>query len=169
MAKNMFKLIDGIETEEGLYFFVDYDDEEVRLNRVKPALARVKTDQTYRIPLKNIIDLRIVTKKEVEEKNKSVVARGLTGGFLFGPVGLFLGGLSGTGKKGKNKYNAIFVISYLSSNDSETIRSIVFDASVGNWQMTNSSYVKKLQKMLKNVEPSKDVMAIRNSDGSITL
>ena len=76
MAKNMFKLIDGIETEEGLYFFVDYDDEEVRLNRVKPALARVKTDQTYRIPLKNIIDLRIVTKKKLKKKTKALLQEG---------------------------------------------------------------------------------------------
>lgn len=52
-----------------------------------------------------ILDVGAKTDKKIEttEKDKSVILRGVAGGVLFGPVGAVIGGMSGIGKKQKQK------------------------------------------------------------------
>lgn len=71
---------------------------------------------TFKVPLNNIQATLATTEKEFVEKSKSVIIRGATGGVLFGPAGLILGGLSGVGNKKKTNINRLYIISYLSSS-----------------------------------------------------
>lgn len=72
-------------------------------------------EKSYKIPLSSIQGTLLSTEKEIIEKDKSVVGRGVAGGLLLGPAGLFLGGLSGIGKKQKTALNHIYGISYVSA------------------------------------------------------
>lgn len=78
----------------------------------------------FKIPLSNIQATLTTTEKEFVEKSKSVIGRGIAGGFLFGPAGLVLGGLSGVGKKKKGNINHYYIISYMSSDN--TVKNITF-------------------------------------------
>ena len=76
-------------------FEVDIDKEDLILSQITLGALKNKVIQTYKIPLKNIVECGCVTEKELVEAGKSVVGRGVVGGFLFGPARLVLGGLSG--------------------------------------------------------------------------
>lgn len=82
-------------------------------------------NQSFNISLEQIINAGIITKKEVEMKNKSAIGRGIVGGVLTGGVGLLLGGLSGVGQKVKNISKYFLVINYKSKN-TDDIKIITF-------------------------------------------
>lgn len=168
---NLFQFLDGIMgVGEGAPIVLDCDDQDLLINKVQlKAFGRNEVEQTYRIPLGNILDLGIVGKNEIVAKNKSAVGRGMAGGLLFGPAGLFLGGLSGTGQKSKNTIKSLLVISYMSQSNPEEPQSIVMDADHHNWYLSNSKYIHKLRKAWKQVQPSALVLAYKNPDGGITL
>lgn len=101
----------------------------------------------FNIPLDRIVNAGVLSKKEVEEKNKSVIGRAFVGSM----VGLgFLGALSGIGTKVKNKNNYFLIINY-KDKDSEEIKSIMFGlgdfASAGQ---LGYQFVAKLSKRLNN-------------------
>jgi hypothetical protein len=89
-------------------------------------IFKKKIVNTFKIKHNKIITIEVLTEKNISEKSKSVVGRGLTGAVLFGPAGLILGGLSGTGTKKKIKTKEVFNISYYDRNNE--IKSILFNA-----------------------------------------
>lgn len=81
-----------------------------------------KVVNTFKLDVERIISLDIVSEENYEEKQKSVIGRGIAGSVLFGEVGLLLGGLSGTGNKQKKVINHFFVVSYFDKeNDVKTL------------------------------------------------
>lgn len=73
------------------------------------------------IDLKNIVNAAVISDKELIEKDKSVIARGLVGGVLFGGVGLLLGGLSGVGSKHKNKQIDYLIVNYKDNGEDKVL------------------------------------------------
>lgn len=62
--------------------------------------------------LDKIHSARILTEKEIVDKNKSVVGRAVAGTLLLGPLGTIVGGMSGIGSKKKKKNYRVLVINY---------------------------------------------------------
>lgn len=159
-------------------FEVDMDQQDMILSQITLGVLKNKVIQTYKIPLKNIVECGFVTEKELVEVGKSVVGRGAVGGFLFGPAGLVLGGLSGVGSKKKEKTVGLFVITYLSPRFPGELKSFVLDTSWNNRDLHNIQFAKDTRKKVEKVEKSslvldflkeKELSGGINSDGSITL
>lgn len=117
---------------------------------------------TFSIPLKNILDTLLVSEKELVEKGKSAIGRGVVGGVLFGPAGLILGGLSGVGNKRGYKRNYLYVVSYISA--SEEIKNITFSMPALMNGVTKKFDDKLLEK-LRQSEVSDLAKQYRNADG----
>ena len=116
MKKVIVQILDGITPKNPIAPIVlTFDDKFFIIEEMGGKIRKPVPVATYKIPIENILATLISSEKEVTEKSKSVVGRGLTGGVLFGPVGLFLGGLSGIGNKQKTKTNYLYVISYKSA------------------------------------------------------
>lgn len=158
-------------------FEVEISEEDILLNQIELTLfGKNKVIQAYRIPLKNVVDCGFVSEEEVQKRNKSVVGRGLAGGFLLGPAGLVLGGLSGVGEKEQKKRIGLFVISYLSESSPTELKSFVLGVGWNNHDLGNIKLAKKAQKIAQSAPKSEMVIQFigkaqenKNSDGSITL
>lgn len=170
---------DGLpDTPDSELFEVDMDRENMILSQITLGVLKNKVIQTYKIPLENIVECGFVTEKEVISADKSVVGRGLVGGFLFGPAGLVLGGMSGIGSKKKEKTIGLFVITYLSPRSPGELKSFVLDTGWNNRDLHNINFAKEARKKVEKVGKSELVTAFLasnevetgvNSDGSITL
>lgn len=79
---------------------------------------------TYRIPYDRVLAIDLITTQTFKEKNKSVVGRSIAGGFLFGPTGAVIGGMTGLGTKSIAINMAFFVVAYTDKNNE--IQNIVF-------------------------------------------
>lgn len=110
--------------------------------------------KVYEIRYDQLTAAESMQKSELLKKDKSVIARGVVGGLLLGPIGAIIGGLSGMGQK-KIKGDFL-IINYRSAADSE-VKVLIFDVK-------NILQANKLAKSLKAKIP---VSAVPN--GSITL
>lgn len=168
-GKNLFYYLDGLGNLPSQSMFrVELEGDVVLLNQVKPhAFGKDKVIQQYKLPAASIIDFGIV--KTAELQKQSVVGRGAVGGFLFGPVGAVLGGMSAAGKQ---KIKSTLAICYLPSTGGDP-KTIVFDAEPPSWGGSNAGSVSKMKRELLNVPKSPAVMAYLgqtvNEDGSISL
>ena len=82
---------------------------------IKLPLSKNETTLKY----SQITDVEYGSKTEIVTKNKSSIARAITGGVLFGGVGAVVGAVSGIGKKQTTEYHFYFIISYTSSDGEE--------------------------------------------------
>lgn len=170
---NLFEYKSGLPVDPELSSFaLSVEGNELLLHEAKAKFGKPEIRQTYRIPLENVVDLNIVTEKEM--KDKSVIGRGVLGAVLLGSTGAILGGMSGVGKKEKSFY--ALVISYLSPNTPNELKNIVLDAEFAGWLGKNQSQVKQIRKQWETVPPSTYVRGYlsasgleKNADGSITL
>lgn len=123
--KVIVQFLDGLTLKNSLAPIVlTFDDEYFIIEEMGGKIRKPSAVSTFKIPLENIQGTVLSTEKEIEERSKSVVGRGLAGGLLFGPAGMFLGGLSGVGKKQKTKTSYVYVIAYKAS--SGEIKNITF-------------------------------------------
>jgi len=76
-------------------------------------------------------------------KDKSVIARGVVGDVLIGPLGAILGGMSGVGQK--KMIGNFLVLSYIPSNSNET-KFLIFN-------MRSFSMAQKLAKFIRTKTP----------------
>ena len=105
-------------------FRISYDGDDLLIVE-KTGFLKNKEAQTFCLALNKIISMDIITKENIEEKQKSVVGRGVAGALLFGPAGAIVGGISGTGTKKTKKSESVLVISYYGKNE-EDIKTINF-------------------------------------------
>lgn len=110
---------------------ISFDNDYLLLEEVTGAF-KLKVLNTFKIDASRIISLDVITEKNIIDKQKSVVGRGIAGSILFGDVGLLLGGLSGAGKKQKEISDYFFVISYYGKDNSE-IKTLTFETSGSLW------------------------------------
>ncbi|WP_286149563.1 MULTISPECIES: hypothetical protein [Bacillota] len=108
--------IDGISFyTKGFMIKISIDDN----NKCLIINPLVEKKESVKVKLQNIINVSVVTDKDIVEKSKSVLGRAAIGGLLIGPLGAIVGGISGTGNKVKNKYTYYMVINYKSEIDNE--------------------------------------------------
>ena len=100
-----------------------------------------------------------VNEKEITEKDKSVIKRGLAGGLLLGPIGAVIGAVEGTGSKKKVTYKSFFVFNYTSGDGEEKSLPVeIVGATLGL-----SKFAAELQKKCPNLKQNNE-----NNDGSPT-
>ena len=127
------------------------EEENCTLNVNDEELTVISNIGNFNISLDRIVNAGIMSKKEMDTKNKNVFARSLVGGV----VGLgALGAISGIGQKVKNYYNYFLVIIYKDKN-SEEMKSIVF--GLGKYDSWGQLFVNKLTKRLNNEKVNIDL------------
>ena len=127
------------------------EEENCTLNVNDEELTVISNIGNFNISLDRIVNAGIMSKKEMDTKNKNVFARSLVGGM----VGLgALGAISGIGQKVKNYYNYFLVIIYKDKN-SEEMKSIVF--GLGKYDSWGQLFVNKLTKRLNNEKVNIDL------------
>lgn len=126
-------------------------EEDCALNVNDEELTIISKIGNFNISLDRIVNAGILSKKEMETKNKSVLARSLVGS----AVGLgFLGALSGIGQKVKNYYSHFLVINYKDKN-TEEIKMVVF--GLGKYDSVGQLFVNRLTKRLSNEKVNIDL------------
>lgn len=93
----------------------------IKLTNYELKLCDVKNRPIKNISLKNISNVAIISDKELIEKDKSVIGRGIVGNVLFGGAGLILGGLSGLQKKQVTQNIDYLVINYKENEEEKVI------------------------------------------------
>ena len=118
---------------------------------------RFRKSEPYYLKYTQITNVGVVTEKEIEEANKSVIGRAAIGGLLLGPLGAVVGGVSGVGKKQKTKSNIFIVINYISSDSSEPKVITFLYPTETNFPFSADKFVKELREKsgLQPVEKKK--------------
>jgi len=104
---------------------------------------KITVGDKHIIPFKDIKNLSVCTEKEVQEKSRSVIGRGVVGGVLLGPVGAIVGGLSGVKNKQTTKETCYLVIDYQGSDGPASAK-----FTTGNY-MAASSFSDKATKLIQ--------------------
>lgn len=142
------KLTD-IKHIEGISSLREEEDCSLKVNEEE--LSVISKIGNFNISLDRIVNAGILTKKEIESKNKSVLGRAIVGSM----VGLgFIGALSGIGQKVKKKYNYFLIINYKDKN-SEEIKLLVF--GLGKYSSVGKLFVDRLTKRLSNEKVNIDL------------
>lgn len=142
------KLTD-IKHIEGISSLREEEDCSLKVNEEE--LSVISKIGNFNISLDRIVNAGILTKKEIESKNKSVLGRAIVGSM----VGLgFIGALSGVGQKVKKKYNYFLIINYKDKN-SEEIKLLVF--GLGKYSSVGKLFVDRLTKRLSNEKVNIDL------------
>ena len=95
----------------------------------------------FNVKSENIKGMSIILAKDLLEKKKSPVLRGIVGNVIAGPGGLILGGMSGLNKGSKSEY--VLIINYISKNEEE--KSLVFEIKYG--KVLAENFIKKFEKI----------------------
>ena len=111
------------------------------------AIQSKSTGMQAKIPYDQIIRIQNNIEKETIEKDKSILGRAVVGGALFGGAGAVVGGLSGSGKKKKERYGFYTVIVYMDSGEQE--RAIILEKTANT--VNNSRLMEELRAKCKNV------------------
>lgn len=127
------------------------EEEKCELNVNDSDLIVVSNIGNFNISLDRIVNAGILSKKEMESKNKSVLGRAMVGSL----IGLgFIGALSGIGQKVKKKYNYFLVINYKDKNTKE-IKLLVF--GLGKYSSVGKLFVDRLTKRLSSEKVNIDL------------
>lgn len=127
------------------------EEEDCSLNVNDEELTVISNIGNFNIALDRIVNAGIMSKKQMDTKNKNVFARSLVGGM----VGLgALGAISGIGQKVKNYYNYYLVIIYKDKNNEE-MKSLVF--GLGKYDSWGQLFVNKLTKRLSDEKVNIDL------------
>jgi len=127
------------------------EEEDCALNVDDEVLTVISNIGNFNIALDRIVNAGLMSKKEMETKNKSVLARSMVGSV----VGLgFLGALSGIGQKVKNYYSHFLVINY-KDKETEEIKLLVF--GLGKNDGFAQLFLNKLTKRLSNEKVNIDL------------
>ena len=93
------------------------DGDSLKVSIADGGVVKIKWGKTFTIPIKNVISFDVVSQKEIAQKSKSVIGRGIAGGLIFGPVGAIIGGMSGIGAKEQKNTQYFVNIAFYDSND----------------------------------------------------
>lgn len=127
------------------------EEQDCALNVDDEVLTVISDIGNFNISLDRIVNAGLMSKKEMETKNKSVLARSMVGSV----VGLgFIGALSGIGQKVKNYYSHFLVINY-KDKETEEIKLLVF--GLGKNDGFAQLFLNKLTKRLSNEKVNIDL------------
>ena len=114
----------------------------VRLTNYNLQICDVKKKPIFNISLKDIINVAIISDKEIIEKDKSVIGRGIVGNVLFGGAGLILGGLSGLNKKQVVQNVDYLIINYKENGEDKVV------SLYANEGIINNGFIKWVNKLI---------------------
>ncbi|AFL99527.1 hypothetical protein Desde_1095 [Desulfitobacterium dehalogenans ATCC 51507] len=158
MASALVNLIEGLPLKDPeAQLEIKFDDEYLIIEERSFKVFKTVIENTFKIPLCNILDTIVTTEKEVVDKDKSAIGRGVLGGAIFGPAGLILGGMSGIGTKKKKETIWVYIVSFVSSGGE--IKNITFKMSFVMKSVTDK-FDKTLKKKLDSIERSEEVKKI---------
>lgn len=164
MAKAFVNLIDGLQLRNpSADIRLSIDSNYLLIEEIRPQGFKSITDNLFKVPLENIVETILISQKEIVEKSKSAIGRGVVGGLLFGPAGMLLGGLSGVGTKTKAEYTKVYIVSYVGA-DGE-VKNITFGMTkmmISATERFNKIFTKKH----KLVPKSPSVQRLLTSDGT---
>jgi hypothetical protein len=161
---NMFTLCYGLEgfVKEGGSVNLSTDGETLFINSLLTEFStKSRVEKYLEIPCARIDCFDYITEDEV--KNKSVLARGVVGGIILGPLGAVIGGMSGIGTKTKEG-KSFLTINYTASNGNAN--TIILTDGLG-WAGSNKGKVKKIKATIAEYK-NKNNSSIRY-DGHINL
>ena len=118
----------------------------VKLSNYELKLCDIKGRPIIGISLKDISNVAIISDKEVIEKDKSVIGRGIVGNVLFGGAGLILGGLSGLQKKQVAQNIDYLIINYKSNGEDKVINVYANEGVIDNGFMKGLNYAVDISK-----------------------
>lgn len=118
--KEKVLLVKNLNYYEGLDLKEDMNCKFILTNfRIK--ICDIKNRELKSIDLKEIVNIGIISDKELIEKDKNVIGRGVVGSVLFGGAGLVLGGLSGLQTKKKEKVVDYLIVNYKENNEDKVL------------------------------------------------
>lgn len=156
-TKIVTNVIDGLPVSSKANINITCDGTQIIIEEVKLKFTKNEVLNTFRINLENVLDLIVADKKEIINKNKSVIGRGVAGGLIFGPVGAMLGGMSGIGNKQEIKKLGTFLVISYKNRDGE-IANITFKADNPMVTIVAKDFVTQVKKLL---------VSIRGGNGSV--
>jgi len=118
----------------------------VKLSNYELKLCDIKGRSIIGISLKDISNVAIISDKEIIEKDKSVIGRGIVGNVLFGGAGLILGGLSGLQKKQVEQNIDYLIINYKSDGEDKVINVYANEGVIDNGFMKGLNYAVDISK-----------------------
>ena len=118
----------------------------VKLTNYELQICDVKNSHILNVNLRNVSNVAIISDKELIEKDKSVIARGIVGNVLFGGAGLILGGLSGLQKKQIEQNIDYLIINYKDNNEDKVINVYANEGVIDNQFMKSLNYAVNISK-----------------------
>lgn len=118
----------------------------VKLSNYELKLCDIKGRPIIGISLKDISNVAIISDKEIIEKDKSVIGRGIVGNVLFGGAGLILGGLSGLQKKQVVQNVDYLIINYKDNGEDKVINVYANEGVIDNGFMKGLNYAVDISK-----------------------
>lgn len=110
-----------------------------------------KKDPIY-LEYEKVTNFVVENKKEIVEKDKSVIKRGIVGGVLLGPIGAVIGAIDGTGSKKKVSYKTFLVFDYISRDGEEKSLPVeIVGATMGL-----NKFTKELENKCPNLKKSNE-------------
>lgn len=133
---NALYVLKNIEYDFGIDNFIQGELCNIFIQSDNLKIVNLKSNSTASLKYSQIIACGNFTDEDIQKqsvtKNGSVVGRGALAGFVFGPAGLILGGLSGIGAKKETvefkTYSFHFIINYKAKNSKE-VKSISFKSN----------------------------------------
>lgn len=118
----------------------------VKLTNYELQLCDIKSRPIVKISLKDISNVAIISDKEIIEKDKSVIGRGIVGNVLFGGAGLILGGLSGLQKKQVEQNVDYLIINYKENGEDKVINVYANEGIIDKGFMKGLNYAIDISK-----------------------
>ena len=118
----------------------------VRLTNYELQFCDIKKRPILKISLKDISNVAIISDKELIEKDKSVIGRGIVGNVLFGGAGLILGGLSGLQKKQIIQNIDYLVVNYKVNGEEKVVNVYANEGVIDNTFMKALNYAVDISK-----------------------
>ena len=118
----------------------------VRLTNYELQFCDIKKRPILKISLKDIRNVAIISDKELIEKDKSVIGRGIVGNVLFGGAGLVLGGLSGLQKKQVTQNIDYLIVNYKVNGEEKVVNVYANEGVIDKSFMKGLNYAVDISK-----------------------
>ena len=126
----------------GIANFIQGNKCEIFIQDEKLKMVDISNQNVANILFSQITACDCFTDTKIQQhtvtKNGNVIGRGALGGFVFGPAGLILGGLSGVGAKTSTKNirtDEYYLIINYKAKDSDEIKSISFKSPMNSYEL----------------------------------
>lgn len=118
----------------------------VKLTNYELQICDVKNRPILKVSLKDISNVAVISDKELIEKDKNVIARGIVGNVLFGGAGLILGGLSGLQKKQVEQNVDYLIVNYKVNGEEKVVNIYANEGVIDNTFMKALDYAINISK-----------------------